>query len=203
MHIQTNTRSHRQTHLPTPLTCTLAYIQIYSLSLSHTQIHTHTHLPTPLTYTLPYRHYALTHRYTHTQTHTHTHKHTTVTDIILTLLHLKQLQSMQIYQLLLSGLRPGKSSFSFTVQCQALLFLGGTWTSVLFAGWLLNVPATCKCISGMDLLRQLYVLPQRNRYSDQTFPLTQSQYTDTRPISPSIDLITPGAWQSSHWSANF
>ena len=39
--------------------------------------------------------------------------------------------------------------------------------------------------------------------ADQTFYLTQSQYTDTGPISPSADPITPGAWQSSHWSANF
>ena len=38
---------------------------------------------------------------------------------------------------------------------------------------------------------------------DQTFYLTQSQYTDTRPTSPSADLITPGTWQGSHWSANF
>ena len=30
---------------------------------------------------------------------------------------------------------------------------------VLFVGWLLNVPATCQCISGTDLLRQVYVLP--------------------------------------------
>ena len=29
----------------------------------------------------------------------------------------------------------------------------------LFVGWLLNVPATFECISGTDLLRQLYVLP--------------------------------------------
>ena len=29
----------------------------------------------------------------------------------------------------------------------------------LFVCWLLNVPATCKCISGTDLLRQFYVLP--------------------------------------------
>ena len=29
----------------------------------------------------------------------------------------------------------------------------------LFVGWLLNVPATCECISGTDLLRQLYMLP--------------------------------------------
>ena len=39
--------------------------------------------------------------------------------------------------------------------------------------------------------------------ADQTFHLTQSQYTGTRPISPSTDPITPGAWQGSHWSANF
>ena len=37
--------------------------------------------------------------------------------------------------------------------------------------------------------------------ADQTFYLTQSQYTG--PTSPSADPITPGAWQGSHWSANF
>ena len=30
---------------------------------------------------------------------------------------------------------------------------------VVVVGWLLNVPATCECISGSDLLRQVYVLP--------------------------------------------
>ena len=39
--------------------------------------------------------------------------------------------------------------------------------------------------------------------ADQTFQLTQSQYTDTGPTSPSADPRTPGAWQGSHWSANF
>ena len=39
--------------------------------------------------------------------------------------------------------------------------------------------------------------------ADQTFYLTQSQYTDTGPTSPSADPITPGAWQGIHWSANF
>ena len=39
--------------------------------------------------------------------------------------------------------------------------------------------------------------------ADQTFHLTQWQYTDTGPTSPSADPITPGAWQGSHWSANF
>ena len=33
----------------------------------------------------------------------------------------------------------------------------------LLVGWLLNVPATCKCISGTDLLRQFYVLPHWDR----------------------------------------
>ena len=39
--------------------------------------------------------------------------------------------------------------------------------------------------------------------ADPTFYLTQSQYTDTGPTSPSADPITPGAWQGSHWNANF
>ena len=39
--------------------------------------------------------------------------------------------------------------------------------------------------------------------ADQTYHLIQSQYTDTGPTSPSADPITPGAWQGSHWSANF
>ena len=37
----------------------------------------------------------------------------------------------------------------------------------------------------------------------QTFHLTQSQYTDTRPTSPKTDPMMPGAWQGSLWSANF
>ena len=39
-------------------------------------------------------------------------------------------------------------------------------------------------------------------FANQTFHLTQSQYTDTGRTSPSTDTITPGAWQGSHWSAN-
>ena len=34
--------------------------------------------------------------------------------------------------------------------------------------------------------------------ADQTFYLTQSQYTDTGPTSSSADPITPGAWQGSY-----
>ena len=39
--------------------------------------------------------------------------------------------------------------------------------------------------------------------ANPTFYLTQSQYTDTGPTSPSADPITPDAWQGSHWTANF
>ena len=39
--------------------------------------------------------------------------------------------------------------------------------------------------------------------ADPTFYLTQSQFTDTGPTSPSADPITQGAWQGSHWSVNF
>ena len=65
---------------------------------------------------------------------------------------------------------------------------------VVVVCWGLNVPATCWCISGTDLFRQLYVLPHC---------LTQSQCTDTRPTSPSSGHITPGAWLGSHWITNF
>ena len=38
---------------------------------------------------------------------------------------------------------------------------------------------------------------------DQIFYLIQSQCTDTWLTSSRADPIMPGAWQSSHWSANF
>ena len=39
--------------------------------------------------------------------------------------------------------------------------------------------------------------------ADQTFYLTQLQYTYTRPTSPSADPMMPGEWQGRHWNANF
>ena len=39
--------------------------------------------------------------------------------------------------------------------------------------------------------------------TDQSFHLTQSQYTDTGPTIPSTVPVTPGAWQGNLWSANF
>ena len=35
------------------------------------------------------------------------------------------------------------------------------------------------------------------KVADQTFHLTQSQYIDTGPASPSADPVPPGAWQGS------
>ena len=72
-------------------------------------------------------------------------------------------------------------------------------TALGFVGWLLNVPATCECISWTNLL-DCTCCHTEIEVTDQTFHLTQSQYTDTGPTSPSTDPITPGAWQGSHWN---
>ena len=57
---------------------------------------------------------------------------------------------------------------------EVLQYLGWVWTDVLevclFVGWLHNVPATCECISGTDLLRQFYVLPHWDRSCRSNFP---------------------------------
>ena len=82
---------------------------------------------------------------------------------------------------------------------------GGGWRrgGGLLVCWLLNVPATCECISGTDLPRHFTCCHTEKEVADPTFHLTKSQYTDTGPTSPSTDPITSGAWQGSHWSANF
>ena len=72
----------------------------------------------------------------------------------------------------------------------------------MFVGCLLNIPATCECISGMNLLNFMCCHSEKD-VADQTFYLTQSQYTDTRPTSPSADPIMRGTSQGSHWSASF
>ena len=61
--------------------------------------------------------------------------------------------------------------------------------------WLLNVPATCECISGTDLLN-FDCCHTEIEVADPTFHLTQSQYTDTRLTSPSTDPITSGTWHT-------
>ena len=47
-------------------------------------------------------------------------------------------------------------------------------------GWICSDKCTC-CSTEIEA-------------ADQTFYLTQSQYTDTGPTSPSTDPITPGVW---------
>ena len=44
------------------------------------------------------------------------------------------------------------------------------WAGEVVVGWLLNVPATCECISGSDLLRQFYVLPHWDGSCRSNFP---------------------------------
>ena len=73
---------------------------------------------------------------------------------------------------------------------------------LLLLGYLTS-PATYECISGTDLLTQIYVLLIEKEAAGQAFFLTQPQYTDTGPTSSSADRISPGAWQGSHWSASF
>ena len=73
--------------------------------------------------------------------------------------------------------------------------------SVVLASWLLMCQQCPKCISGTDLPRQLHVLPYWEA-ADQTSNRTQSQFTDTGPISPSTDPIMPDAWQGRHQSTN-
>ena len=85
------------------------------------------------------------------------------------------------------------SSFSLTVSLSNTLLLVGCLTSQQQAsvsqGRICSDNFTC-CHTEIEV-------------ADQTFYLTQSQYTDTRPTSPSADPITPGTWQGSHWSTNF
>ena len=83
------------------------------------------------------------------------------------------------------------------------LFAEGVSAGHCSVCWLLNVPATWECISGTDLHRQFMCCHTEIEVADPTFHLTQSRYTDTGPTSPITDPITPGAWQGSHWSANF
>ena len=51
-----------------------------------------------------------------------------------------------------------------------------------------------------DGFAQFYLLPH-SEVADQTFYLTQSQYTDTGQTSPSADPKTPSAWERIHLSA--
>ena len=56
--------------------------------------------------------------------------------------------------------------------------------------WLLNVPATCWCISGTDLLKQFYVLPHWDGSCRSNFP------------SHPVTIYWLWANQSQHWPYN-
>ena len=82
----------------------------------------------------------------------------------------------------------GPSNLCQTVECSLLV---GCKTSQqhdsVSQGWICSDNFTC--------------CPTEIEVADQTFYLTQSQYTDTGLTSPSADPIPPGAWQCSHWTA--
>ena len=74
----------------------------------------------------------------------------------------------------------------------------------MFVVWLLNVPSNM-----LVYLRDRFCTDNFTschteiEVADPTFYLTQSQYTDPGSTSPIADPMTPGAWQGSHWNANF
>ena len=76
-----------------------------------------------------------------------------------------------------------------------------SWKQCLFVDWLAGRLTSQQ--KGRICSDNLTCCHTEIEVADQTFYLTQSQYTDTGPTSPSDDSITPGAWQGSHWSANF
>ena len=66
---------------------------------------------------------------------------------------------------------------------------------VVIAYWLLNIQATCR---GWIYLDNCTCCLSEIEVADQTFYLTKSQCTDTRPTSPNTDHIMLAAWQGSH-----
>ena len=73
----------------------------------------------------------------------------------------------------------------------------------LLVGWLLTSQQRASVSQGRICTDDFMCCHTGTEVADPTFYLAQSQYTDTGPTSPSADPITPGAWQSSHRSANF
>ena len=77
-------------------------------------------------------------------------------------------------------------NIQFTAVLRGLLLSA----ELLFVCWLLNVPATRKCISGTDLRRQFYVLPHRDRSCRPNFP--------SHPVTEHWHRAN----QSQHWPKN-
>ena len=88
--------------------------------------------------------------------------------------------------------------YSFLVYCVfGLLFLPG----ILFVGCLTSQQHTCASQRWICSDKFMYCHTEIE-VADQTFYITQSQYANTRPTSPSTDPLMPGAWQGRCWSAN-
>ena len=142
-------------------------------------------------------------------THTHTHTHTQ--NFLLNHTHLACATFQAQCRLTMGSFWLGDIMFGYFSACiDLLLCVISQWlprqnmtlwwvNNVLSVCWLLNVPATCKCITGTDFT----CCHTEIKVADQTFHLIQSQYTDTGQTSPSTVPITLGAWQSSHWNASF
>ena len=82
----------------------------------------------------------------------------------------------------------------------------GRWTPKGFVCWLVGCLTSRRHASvsqGRICTDNFTCCLTEIEVADPTFRLTQSQYTDTGPTSPSTDPITPGAWQGSQWSASF
>ena len=84
--------------------------------------------------------------------------------------------------------REKKKRLQFWIENSAFLVL---WLRMkeerLFVCWLLNVPVARECISGMDLLRQFYMLPHWDRSCRSNFP------------SHSVTVYWHRANESQHW----
>ena len=152
--------------------------------------HTHTHTQTR-THARTHTH---THTHTHTYTHTHTHTHTHLS--VLIFFPFPSVHPASHPPFLFGGMSAGEGEDGgggggggggekgcLLVAC----FTSQQHTSVS-QGRICSDNCVC-CHTEIEV-------------ADQTVHLTQSQYTDTGPTSPSTDPITPGAWQGSNWSAN-
>ena len=98
-------------------------------------------------------------------------------------------------------------NFYLSVAARAIfradLFL--RYTSMLLVGWLVGCLTSQQHASvspGRICSDNCTCCHSEIELADKTFYLTQSQYADTEPTSPSTDPIMPSAWQGSHWSAN-
>ena len=101
---------------------------------------------------------------------------------------------------------PAKYRSRWKKKGQAEREMDGQHSRVVVVGWLVaERPSNMRVYlrDGSICSDNFTCCHTETEVADPTFHLTQSQYTDTGPTSPSADPTTPGAWQGSHWSANF